>query len=72
MTDDQGWGDLSLHGNTNLHTPNIDRLAQEGAQFNNFYVSPVCSPTRAELLTGRYHPRSGVFSYINRRRKDEP
>ncbi len=62
MTDDQGWGDLSLHGNTNLHTPNIDRLAQEGAQFNNFYVSPVCSPTRAELLSGRYHPRSGVFS----------
>ncbi len=62
MTDDQGWGDLSIHGNTNLHTPNIDRLAQEGAQFSNFYVSPVCSPTRAELLTGRYHPRSGVFS----------
>ena len=60
MTDDQGWGDLSLTGNTNLHTPNIDRIAHEGAQFSNFYVSPVCSPTRAELLTGRYHPRSGV------------
>ena len=61
ITDDQGWGDLSLHGNTNLHTPNIDRLAEEGAQFGNFYVQPVCSPTRAELLSGRYHPRSGVF-----------
>ena len=62
ITDDQGWGDLSIHGNTNLSTPNIDRLAQEGAQFTNFYVAPVCSPTRAELLTGRYHPRSGVIS----------
>jgi arylsulfatase A-like enzyme len=60
ITDDQGWGDLSLNGNTNLHTPNIDRLAREGAQFGNFYVTPVCSPTRAELLTGRYHPRSGI------------
>ncbi len=60
MTDDQGWGDMSIHGNTNLHTPNTDRLAEEGAQFTNFYVQPVCSPTRAELLTGRYHTRSGV------------
>lgn len=60
ITDDQGWGDLSVNGNTNLHTPNIDRLAQGGAQFGNFYVSPVCSATRSELLTGRYHPRSGV------------
>ena len=60
MTDDQGWGDLSVHGNTNLNTPNIDRLAQDGAAFNRFYVTPVCSPTRAEFLTGRYHPRSSV------------
>ena len=62
LTDDQGWGDLSLHGNTNLSTPNLDRLAQEGAQFDRFYVCPVCSPTRAEFLTGRYHPRGGVYS----------
>ncbi|MDX1636900.1 MAG: arylsulfatase [Balneolaceae bacterium] len=62
LTDDQGWGDLSHHGNSNLDTPNIDRLAETGASFTNFYVSPVCSPTRAELLTGRYHPRSGVYS----------
>ena len=61
ITDDQGWGDISLHGNTNLQTPNIDALAQNGAQFSNFYVQPVCSPTRADLLTGRYHTRSGVF-----------
>jgi len=62
LTDDQGWGDLSLHGNTNLSTPNLDRLAREGAQFEQFYVCPVCSPTRAEFLTGRYHPRGGVYS----------
>lgn len=62
LADDQGWGDLSIQGNTNLSTPNIDRLAREGARFANFYVSPVCSPTRAEILTGRYHPRGGVYS----------
>ncbi len=62
LTDDQGWGDLSFNGNTNLSTPNIDRLGAEGASFDRFYVCPVCSPTRAEFLTGRYHPRSGVFS----------
>lgn len=60
ITDDQGWGDLSFHGNENIRTPNIDALGFDGASFTNFYVSPVCSPTRAELLTGRYHPRSGV------------
>ena len=62
VTDDQGWGDLSINGNTNLSTPNIDRLSRSGASFERFYVSPVCSPTRAELLTGRYHPRGGVYS----------
>ncbi len=60
LTDDQGWGDLSINGNTSIQTPNIDQIAHSGARFENFYVSPVCSPTRAELLTGRYHPRSGV------------
>ncbi|MCY3629174.1 MAG: arylsulfatase [Bacteroidota bacterium] len=60
LTDDQGWGDLSINGNTSINTPNIDRIARSGARFENYYVSPVCSPTRAELLTGRYHPRSGV------------
>ncbi len=62
LSDDQGWGDLSLNGNTNLETPVIDSLARQGAQFDRFYVCPVCSPTRAEFLTGRYHPRSGVYS----------
>ncbi len=62
LTDDQGWGDLSLNGNKNLSTPNVDALAADGAAFERFFVCPVCSPTRAEFLTGRYHPRSGVFS----------
>lgn len=61
LTDDQGWGDLSLQGNTNLSTPHIDSLAKQGAQFERFFVCPVCSPTRAEFLTGRYHPRGGVY-----------
>lgn len=60
LTDDQGWGDLSLHGNTNLSTPNIDSIGRQGARLDRFYVCPVCSPTRAEFLTGRYHPRGGV------------
>ncbi|MBT8184000.1 MAG: arylsulfatase [Eudoraea sp.] len=62
LTDDQGWGDLSYNGNTNFETPNIDALAQKGSSFENFYVQPVCSPTRAELLTGRYFTRLGVYS----------
>ncbi len=62
LADDQGWGDLSVHGNTNLSTPNIDSLARDGALFERFYVCPVCSPTRAEFLTGRYHPRCGVWN----------
>jgi arylsulfatase A-like enzyme len=60
LSDDQGWGDLSVHGNTNLSTPRIDSLARDGALFERFFVCPVCSPTRAEFLTGRYHPRGGV------------
>jgi arylsulfatase A-like enzyme len=61
LSDDQGWGDLSVHGNTNLSTPNIDSLARDGALFERFFVCPVCSPTRAEFLTGRYHPRGSVY-----------
>ena len=60
LADDQGWGDLSLHGNTNLSTPNIDSLAADGAMLERFYVCSVCAPTRAEFLTGRYYARGGV------------
>ena len=61
LTDDQGWGDLSISGNKDISTPNIDMLAMNGVRFDRFYVSPVCSPTRAEILTGRHHVRTGVY-----------
>jgi arylsulfatase A-like enzyme len=51
-----------MNGNANLSTPNVDSLARDGASFDRFYVCPVCSPTRAEFLTGRHHVRSGVYS----------
>jgi arylsulfatase A-like enzyme len=66
LADDQGWGDLSINGNTNLATPRIDSLASDGAMLDRFYVSPVCSPTRAEFLTGRYYPRGGVYGTMAR------
>ena len=66
LTDDQGWGDLGFTGNTNLATPNIDRLAGEGAVLQHFFVQPLCAPTRAELLTGRYYPRTGVHGVSKR------
>jgi arylsulfatase A-like enzyme len=60
LADDQGWGDLTLNGNPSLRTPHVDSLARDGARFERFFVQPVCSPTRAEFLTGRWHPRGGV------------
>lgn len=60
LTDDQAYGDLSFTDNPISETPHLDRLAKEGVFFENFYVSPVCAPTRASLLTGRYHQRTGV------------
>ena len=62
LTDDQGWGDLSSSGNVDLQTPHVDSLKRDGVSFDRFYVCPVCSPTRAEFLTGRHHARSGVYS----------
>ena len=60
MTDDQGYGDLGFHGNPRIKTPNLDRFARESVQLKTFCVSPVCSPTRASLMTGRYNYRTGV------------
>ncbi|MFW5828988.1 MAG: sulfatase-like hydrolase/transferase [Planctomycetota bacterium] len=60
LTDDQGWDDCSLHGNTILQTPAIDRLGRTSARFDNYYVAAVCAPTRASLLTGRHFLRTGV------------
>ena len=58
MTDDQGWGGVCVHGNAAIRTPNLDRLAREGVRFARFYAGPVCTPTRASLMTGRYHLRT--------------
>ncbi len=72
MTDDQGYGDLSCHGNPVLKTPNLDALHGESARLTNFHVSPFCAPTRASLLTGRFsdrtHVRTTVYSrnHLNR------
>ena len=60
ITDDQGYGDLSIHGNDKLQTPNMDSIAKEGVQFTQFQVCPVCSPTRSSLMTGRYNYRTGI------------
>jgi len=60
MTDDQGWGDVHSHGNDKIDTPVMDKLAADGVRFDRFFVSPVCAPTRASLLTGRYHLRTGT------------
>ncbi|MEO7600342.1 MAG: arylsulfatase [Opitutus sp.] len=60
LADDQGWGDLSINGNHSISTPSIDALAKSGATLDHFFVCAVCAPTRAEFLTGRYHPRGGV------------
>ena len=60
LADDAGWGDYSRKGNTQVRTPHIDAIAREGVTLDRFFVCPVCSPTRAEFLTGRYHPRGGV------------
>jgi len=60
LADDAGWGDYSQNGNKMVRTPNIDSIAKAGVTLDRFYVCPVCAPTRAEYLTGRYHPRGGV------------
>ncbi len=59
ITDDQGYGDFSIHGNPHLQTPHIDQLAAESVQFDRFYVNSFCAPTRAALLTGRWPLRTG-------------
>ncbi len=74
MTDDQGYGDMSCHGNPYLRTPNLDALWSQSIRFTNFHVDPTCAPTRSALMTGRYSARVGVWHTIQGRsilRRDE-
>jgi arylsulfatase A len=65
VLDDMGFGDIGMSDNPVIRTPRLDQLASESINFSNFYVLPVCAPTRASLLTGRYHQRTGVRSVTN-------
>ena len=70
--DDMGWGDFSCFGNTEVRTPNVDRLAAEGIRFSQFYVnSPICSPSRCALATGQYPQRWKITSFLNNRADNE-
>ena len=69
LTDDQGYGDISAHGNPVLKTPNLDKLRSEGLRFTDFHVSPTCSPTRSALFTGRHEFKNGITHTILERER---
>lgn len=60
MTDDQGYPELSVHGNPVLQTPNLDRLHGQSLRLSDYHVTPMCTPTRGQLLTGIDAARNGV------------
>src|SRR5712671_7953594 len=64
VADDLGWKDVGFNGCTDIKTPNIDKLAETGAKFTQFYVQPMCTPTRAALMTGRYPFRYGLQTIV--------
>src|SRR5262245_6828671 len=71
LTDDQGYGDLGVDGNTLIRTPNIDAMASRSAVLSQFCVSPVCTPTRASLVTGRYNYRTrAIDTFLGRAMMD--
>jgi arylsulfatase A-like enzyme len=72
VSDDQGYGDMSCMGNTILKTPNLDRLYHQSTRLTSFIVPPVCAPTRAQLLTGRYNYRTGVWDTWQGRQNINP
>src|SRR5262252_10841118 len=63
VSDDQGWKDVGYHG-SDIRTPNIDRLAATGVRLEQFYAQPMCTPTRAALMTGRYPFRYGLQTAV--------
>jgi arylsulfatase len=72
LTDDQGYGDISAHGNPILRTPHLDQLRAESVRFEDFHVSPTCAPTRSALLTGRHEFKNGVTHTILERERLAP
>lgn len=70
MADDLGWNDISLHGSSQIPTPNIDALAAGGIQLDSYYANPDCSPARSSLLTGRHAIHTGVFKAYNYRTRN--
>ena len=64
VADDLGWKDVGFNGCTDIKTPNLDKLAAGGAKFTQFYVQPMCTPTRAALMTGRYPFRYGLQTIV--------
>ncbi len=67
ITDDQGYGDVACHGNPELRTPNLDQMARASVQLDDHHHDPLCSPSRAALLTGQYAARNGVWHVIQGR-----
>ena len=63
VADDLGWKDVGFHG-SDIRTPNIDRLAADGARLEQYYAQPMCTPTRAALMTGRYPLRYGLQTAV--------
>lgn len=72
VTDDQGYGDMSVHGHPWLDTPNLDRLHDEGISLDDYHVDPYCTPTRAALMTGRYSVRVGAWAVTEGRQLLNP
>ena len=70
VSDDMGWGQPGFNGGTEVTTPNMDRLADEGVKLTQFYVQPVCAPTRASLFTGRYAWKTGMADNPDKRKDD--
>jgi len=72
LADDMGYGDLGVHGTPHIETPRLDRLAAESVRFERFFVTPLCAPTRAALLTGRYALRTGVWGVTQQQETMSP